>query len=62
MGRKKRSVVLRNRKSGYTTTVTPYKEHSGVKITTPASNQQIPVQNNNNRSLQITGTSTDTIP
>jgi hypothetical protein len=33
----------------------------GVKITTPASNQQVPFQNNNNRSLQITGTSTDTI-
>lgn len=33
----------------------------GVKITTPASNQQLPFQNNNNRSLQITGTSTDTV-
>jgi hypothetical protein len=28
MGRKMRSVLLRNRKSGYTTTITPYKEDS----------------------------------
>lgn len=28
MGRKMRSVVLRNRKSGYTTTINPYKEDS----------------------------------
>ena len=35
----------------------------GVKITTPASDQQISFQNknNSNRSLQLTGTSTDTI-
>ena len=26
MGREKSSIVLRNRKSGYTTTITPYKE------------------------------------
>ena len=26
MGRKMSSIVLRNRKSGYTTTITPYKE------------------------------------
>jgi hypothetical protein len=26
--REKRSIVLRNRKSGYTTTITPYKEDS----------------------------------
>jgi hypothetical protein len=28
MGRKTRSVLLRNRKSGYTITITPYKEDS----------------------------------
>ena len=28
MGREMRSVVLRNRKSGYTITITPYKEDS----------------------------------
>ena len=28
MGRKMRSIMLRNRKSGYTTTITPYKEDS----------------------------------
>jgi hypothetical protein len=32
-----------------------------VKITTPTSNQQLFLQNNNNRSQQLTGTSTDTV-
>src|SRR5919106_6720920 len=33
----------------------------GVKITAPANDQQVSFQNSNNRSLQLTGTSTDTI-
>ena len=33
----------------------------GVKITSPANDQQVSFQNNNNRSLQLTGTSTDTV-
>jgi hypothetical protein len=56
-------LYAQNTTSSQPPTVTPVQPLTtlGVKITAPANDQQVSFQNSNNRSLQLTGTSTDTI-
>jgi hypothetical protein len=56
-------LYAQNTTSSQPPTITPVQPLTtlGVKITAPANHQQVSFQNSNNRSLQLTGTSTDTI-